>query len=153
MRRVWQPRRLTQSVRVTASTISAQGFPTMAPKRIELNEMSGNVWYHIAVESDDADTAMLWMVLRDATGYTCRTWQLSGFERRRIEAWMRMVEQRMAKGLAIDPPPDIDNMASEEARFAKIHEARAYLATSWNPMLRRHAAEFFRQIDPAKYPG
>jgi hypothetical protein len=115
--------------------------------------MNGNAWYHIAVESDDAETAMLWMVIRDDAGYTCRTWQLAGFERRKIEAWMRMVEQRRSKGLVIDPPPDIGNMAPSEARFSKIHEARAYLGTTWNPELRRHATEFFRQIDPVKYPG
>ncbi|HVT32529.1 MAG TPA: hypothetical protein VHE32_07775 [Rhodanobacteraceae bacterium] len=115
--------------------------------------MSENVWYHIAVESEDAENATLWMVLRDESGYTCRAWPLVGFERRRIEAWMRMVEQRRSRGLSIDPPPDIADMTAEEAHFAKIHEARAYLGTTWNPALRRHATEFFRQIDPAKYPG
>ncbi|HVZ20509.1 MAG TPA: hypothetical protein VG871_05580 [Vicinamibacterales bacterium] len=115
--------------------------------------MGDNVWYHIASPSEDDEAATLWMVARDESGYTCRTWQLAGFERRRIEAWMRMVEQRRARGLPIDPPPDIDDMTAEEAHFAKIHEARAYLGTPWNSALRRHAAEFFRQIDPAKYPG
>lgn len=115
--------------------------------------MTENIWYHLAAQSDDDESAMLWMVMRDAAGYTCRTWQLAGFERRKIEAWMRMTEQRRAKGLSIDPPPDIGDMAPEEARFAKIHEARAYFGTPWNPALRRHAAEFFRQIDPVKYPG
>ena len=115
--------------------------------------MSENVWYHVAVENEDSEAATLWMVLRDDAGYTCRTWQVAGFERRKIDAWMRMVEQRRAKGLSIDPPPDIDAMTPEEAHFAKIHEARAWLGTSWNPALRRHAAEFFRQIDPVKFPG
>jgi hypothetical protein len=150
-----QSRRLTQSARVPRSTILRTGLFRRERARTgsSRRKMSENIWYHIAVESDEAETAMLWMVLRDERGYTCRTWQLAGFERRKIEAWMRMVEQRRTRGLAIDPPPDIGNMAPEEARFAKIHEARAYLGTSWNPLLRRHAAEFFRQIDPAKYPG
>jgi hypothetical protein len=138
---------------VAGLRFARQGFFGDAPERTEPIEMSENVWYHVALEGDDAEMAMLWMVLRDEAGYTCRTWQLAGFERRKIEAWMRMVEQRRSKGLAIEPPPDIENMASSEARFAKIHEARAYLGTTWNPALRRHATEFFRQIDPAKYPG
>ena len=115
--------------------------------------MSDNVWYHIASQAEDSEAATLWMVLRDETGYTCRAWQLAGFERRKIDAWMRMVDQRQAKGLAVDPPPDIHDMTPQEAHFAKIHEARAYLATAWNPTLRRHAAEFFRQIDPVRYPS
>jgi hypothetical protein len=96
---------------------------------------------------------MLWMVLRDDSGYTCRTWQLAGFEKRRIEAWMRMAEQQRSKGFAIEPPPDIQEMTPDEAHFTKIHEARAYLGTRWDTTLRRHAAEFFRQIDPVKFPG
>jgi hypothetical protein len=116
--------------------------------------MSDNVWYYVAAQSGDKEAATLWMVLRDESGYTCRAWELAGFDRRKVEAWMRMTEQRRAKGLAIDPPPDIHDMTSpEEAHFAKIHEARAYFGTPWNPALRRHAAEFFRQIDPVKYPG
>ena len=126
----------------------------MMPERIEPIEMNENVWYYVATQSEDTETATLWMVLRDDSGYTCRTWELAGFDRRKIEAWMRMTEQRRSKGLAIDPPPDIHDMTSpEEAHFAKIHEARAYFGTPWNPALRRHAAEFFRQIDPVKYPG
>jgi len=112
-----------------------------------------NIWYHVASQSEDDESATLWMVMRDEAGYTCRAWELAGFERRKIDAWMRMIEQRRAKGLAIDPPPDIHDMTPEEAHFAKIHEARAYLATTWNPTLRKHAAQFFRQIDPVKYPG
>jgi hypothetical protein len=115
--------------------------------------MSENVWYYVVSESEDRETATLWMVLRDESGYMCRTWELAGFERRKIEAWMRMVEQRRAKGIPIDPPPDIDAMAPYEAHFENIHEARAHFGTRWNPVLRRHAAEFFRQIDPVKYPG
>ena len=115
--------------------------------------MSDNVWYHMASQAEDKEAATLWMVLRDESGYTCRSWQVAGFERRKMEAWMRMTEQRMAKGLALDPPPDIAEMTPDEAHFKKIHEARAYLATTWNPALRRHAAEFFRRIDPVKYPG
>lgn len=115
--------------------------------------MSDNIWYHLASETEDEEAAQLWMVARDESGYTCRVWQLAEFERRKIEAWMRMTEQRMASGLAIVPPPDIVDMTPVEARFSKIHEARAYLATTWNPTRRSHAAEFFRQIDPAKYPA
>lgn len=115
--------------------------------------MSDNVWYYVASQSEDKESATLWMVVRDDSGYTCRTWPLAGFERRKVEAWMRMTEQRRAKGLAIDPPPDIGDMAPEEAHFTKIHEARAHFGTPWNAALRRHAAEFFRQIDPVKYPG
>ena len=51
--------------------------------------MSDTVWYHVASQVEDKESAMLWMVLRDDSGYTCRTWQLAGFEKRRIEAWMR----------------------------------------------------------------
>ena len=115
--------------------------------------MNDDIWYHVAAQTDDDDAATLWMVTRDASGYTCRVWQVEGFERRKIEAWMRMAEQRRANGLSIEPPPDIRDMTPEEAHFEKIHEARAYLGTPWNPALRRHAAEFFRQIDPVKYPG
>ena len=129
------------------------GVSGTAPERIERKQMSDNVWYHLASENGDDDAATLWMVARDESGYTCRAWQLAGFERRKIEAWMRMVEQRKAKGLAIDPPPDIADMTPEEAHFAKIHEARAHFGTPWNPALRRHAAAFFREIDPVKYRG
>lgn len=132
---------------------SAQGFSGTKPERIEPIEMSENVWYYVASRTEDKETATLWMVLRDESGYTCRTWQLSGFDRRKIEAWMRMTEQRRSKGLAIDPPPDILDMTPEEAHFAKIHEARAHLGIPWDPTLRNHAAVFFRQIDPVKYPG
>jgi hypothetical protein len=114
--------------------------------------MSDNVWYHVASESDD-EAATLWMVLRNDAGYTCRSWQLAGFGRRKIEAWMRMANQRTSKGLAVDQLPDTGDAPPDEAHFARIHEARAYLGTPWNPALRRHAAEFFRQIDPARYPG
>ena len=116
-------------------------------------KMTDNVWYHVVSHSEDKEAATLWMVLRSESGYTCRAWQIAGFERRKVEAWMRMTEHNRAKGLPIEPPPDIDDMTPDEAHFAKIHEARAYLGTPWNPALRRHAAEFFRQIDPVKYPG
>jgi hypothetical protein len=115
--------------------------------------MTDHIWYHVASQSDDHDAATLWMVLRDESGYTCRAWHVAGFERRKIEAWMRMANQRTSKGLAIEVLPDIGAAAPEEAHFTKIHEARAYLGTRWNPSLRRHAAEFFRQIDPVRYPG
>lgn len=115
--------------------------------------MMDNTWYHVVSQADDEETALLWMVARDDSGYTCRIWQVEGFERRKVEAWMRMTEQRMAKGLSIEPPPYISDLTPEEAHFAKIHEARAYFGIPWNPTLRRHAAEFFRQIDPVKYPG
>jgi len=115
--------------------------------------MFDNVWFHVASQADDNDAALLWMVARDDSGYTCRVWPVEGFERRKLEAWRRMAEQRRAKGLDIDPPPGIYEMTPEEAHFAKIHEARAYFGVPWNPVLRRHAAEFFRQIDPVRYPG
>lgn len=112
-----------------------------------------NVWFHVAAQADDEQEALLWMVARDDSGYTCRVWPVEGFERRKLEAWMRMAGQRMAHGLAIDAPPEMPGRTPEEAHFSKIHEARAYLGTTWNTTLRRHAAAFFRQVDPAKYPA
>jgi hypothetical protein len=115
--------------------------------------MIDNVWYHVAAQADDEEAALLWMVARDDSGYTCRVWPVEGFERRKLEAWLRMAGQRVSHGLAVDAPPDIPGRTPEEAHFSKIHEARAYLGTTWNPNLRRHAAEFFRQVDPVKYPA
>src|SRR5262245_43515336 len=103
--------------------------------------MSDNIWYHVASQGEDKEAAPLWMVLRSDSGYTCRAWQIAGFDRRKVEAWMRMTEHHRAKGLPLEPPPDIEAMLADEAHFAKIHEARAYLGTPWNPALRRHAAE------------
>jgi hypothetical protein len=111
------------------------------------------VWYHLAQQTEDENTAALWMVARDESGYTCRVWQLSPFDRRKVEAWTRMVELRKSKGLSLPPPPDISDMSPVEAHFEKIHEARAYLGTTWDPALKWHAAEFFRQIDPVRYPS
>jgi hypothetical protein len=109
------------------------------------------VWYHIVNQTED-DDATLWMVRRDESGYTCRAWQLSAFDRRKVEAWMRMLELRRAGGLSLPPLPDISDRSPVEAHFAKIHEARAYLGTTWDQTLQAHAAEFFRQIDPVRYP-
>ena len=110
------------------------------------------VWYHIATHPDD-DSAAFWMVGRDESGYTCRVWQLSAFDRRKVEAWMRMMEVRKSGGLSVFPPPDISDMSPMEAHFVKIHEARAYLGTTWDQTLQAHAARFFRQIDPVRYPS
>jgi hypothetical protein len=111
------------------------------------------VWYHLAQQTEDENTAALWMVGHDESGYTCRVWQLSPFDRRKVEAWMRMTEVRKSKGLSLLPPPDISDMSPVEARFEKIHEARAYLGTTWDQSLKWHASEFFRQIDPVRYPS
>ena len=111
------------------------------------------VWYHIAKHPEDEDIATLWMVERDPSGYTCRVWQLSAFDRRKIEAWLRMVDLRRSGGLSLPPLPDISDKSPIEVRFAKIHEARAYLGTTWDQSLQSHAAEFFRQIDPVRYPS
>jgi hypothetical protein len=115
--------------------------------------MMDNTWYHVATQADGEEEALLWQVARDDSGYTCRVWPVEGFERRKLEAWVRMAEQRNARGLAIDTPPDIPGRTPEEAHFAKIHEARAYLGTTWNTTLRRHAATFFRLVDPVRYPA
>lgn len=111
------------------------------------------VWYHLVQQTEDENAATLWMVARDDAGYMCRAWQLSPFDRRKVEAWLRMVELRRSKGLSLPPPPDISDMSPLEAHFEKIHEARAYLGTTWDPALKWHAAEFFRQIDPVRYPS
>jgi hypothetical protein len=108
-------------------------------------------WYHI-VKHDEND-ATLWMVGRDDSGYTCHAWQLSAFDRRKIEAWLRMIDVRKSSGLALPPPPEINDKSPVEACFARIHEARAYLGTTWDQTLQWHAAEFFRQIDPVRYPN
>lgn len=110
-------------------------------------------WYHIARQAEDEDGASLWMVARDESGYLCRLWRLSAFDRRKLEAWMRMTELHRAKGLPMSPPPDISDTSPTEARFLKIHEARAYLGTTWDHGLQSQAAEFFRRIDPVRFPG
>ena len=102
--------------------------------------MMDNTWYHVATQADGEEEALLWQVARDDSGYTCRVWPVEGFERRKLEAWVRMAEQRNARGLAIETLPEIPGRTPEEAHFAKIHEARAYLGTTWNTTLRRHAA-------------
>ena len=119
----------------------------------ELTKMMDNVWYHVATQAEGEEEALLWQVARDDSGYTCRVWPVEGFERRKLEAWVRMAEQRTARGLAIDSAPDIPGRTPEEAHFSKIHEARAYLGTTWNTTLRRHAATFFRMVDPVRYPA
>jgi hypothetical protein len=111
------------------------------------------VWYHIVKQAEDDDAATLWMVRRDESGYTCRVWQLSAFDCRKLEAWTRMIELRKSSGLSLPPLPDISDRSPIEAHFAKIHEARAYLGTTWDQTLQWHAAEFFRQIDPVRYPN
>lgn len=111
------------------------------------------VWYHMVTQTGDDEAATLWMVEHNESGYTCRIWQLSAFDRRKVEAWMRMMEVRKSQGLSTPPLPDISDMSPIEAHFAKIHEARAYLGTTWDQALRSHATEFFRQIDPARYPS
>jgi len=113
---------------------------------------TNEVWYHIVNPTEDDDDAVLWMVRHDDSGYTCRVWQLSAFDRRKIEAWMRMLDLRKTSGLSVPPLPDISDRSPVEAHFAKIHEARAYLGTTWDQTLQGHAAEFFREIDPVRYP-
>ena len=115
--------------------------------------MMDNTWYHVATQAEGEEEALLWQVARDDSGYTCRVWPVEGFERRKLEAWVRMAEQRTARGLAIETLPDIPGRTPEEAHFSKIHEARAYLGTTWNTTLRRHAASFFRMVDPVRYPA
>lgn len=111
------------------------------------------VWYHIAKHTEDDDAAALWMVARDDSGYTCRVWQLSAFDRRKVEAWMRMTELQRSKGVSMQALPDISDRSPIAMHFARIHEARAYLGTTWDQTLQAHAAEFFRQIDPVRFPS